>query len=79
MLGPVVVSAWREDPSSGVAVVVAFYATMIATSALLIVAFGSARRFGPGLQRGLLLVSALVLAGLGVYQLVTALLYFAAR
>jgi len=74
VLGPVVVAAWREQPSSAVAVVAAFYTVMIATSAALIVAFSSARLFGPKLQRALLLASALILAGLGVYQLVIGLL-----
>lgn len=71
VLGPIVVAAWEEAPSFGVAVVVAFYATMVTMLAVLILAFGSARFFGPGLQQGLLLVSAVILAGLGIYQLVT--------
>ena len=70
ILGPVVVSAWREAPAAAVSVVAAFYCTMIAMLALLIVAFGSLRYFGSRLQRPLLLVSALVLLGLGVYQFV---------
>jgi threonine/homoserine/homoserine lactone efflux protein len=78
ILGPVVLGAWREAPSSGVAVVVAFYATLIVTSAVLILLFGSAQSVGPNIQRRLLLVSALVLAGLGVYQLLTSTLYFTA-
>jgi len=57
---------------------VAFYATLITTSAVLILLFGSARSVGPNFQRRLLLVSALVLAGLGVYQLLTSALYFSA-
>jgi hypothetical protein len=38
--------------------------------AVTIVAFGGARFLGPGLQRKLLPASAIVLAGLGIYQLV---------
>ena len=78
VLGPVVVTAWREAPSSGVAVVVAFYATMVTMLAVLIFAFGSARFFGLKLQRTLLLVSALVLGGLGIYQLLLSVSYFRA-
>jgi len=70
VLGPVVVAAWRESPGEGVAVVVAFYATMVTMLAASIFAFGSARLLGRKLQRILLLVSALILASLGVYQLV---------
>lgn len=73
VLGPVVLAAWREEPSFAVAVIVSFYATMVIVSALLIVAFGSARLLGPKLQRGLVLVSGLVLAGIAVYQLVAGL------
>ena len=68
ILGPVVVSAWQEAPSSGVAVVVAFYVTMVAMLALLIFSFGSARHLGPRFMRALLLMSVVVLVGLGIYQ-----------
>jgi threonine/homoserine/homoserine lactone efflux protein len=70
ILGPVVVAAWQEAPSFGIAVVVAFYATMVTMLAVLIFSFGSARFLGPKFQRSLLGISALVLAGLGIYQLV---------
>jgi len=73
VLGPAVVSAWREEPAAGVAVVVSFYVVMIASTAALIVAFDGARWFGPKLQRALLGASALVLAGLGVYQFLAVL------
>ncbi len=72
VLGPIVVAAWNETPSAGVAVVVAFYATMVTMLAVIIVGFGSARFFGAGLQRALLLVSAVILAGLAAYQLFAA-------
>jgi threonine/homoserine/homoserine lactone efflux protein len=76
VLGPVVVSAWREAPGTGVAVVVAFYATLVAMLAALILAFGSARLLGPRFRRALLLASGAVLAGLGVYQLVLSVASF---
>ena len=69
ILGPVVLAAWREAPSSGIAVVSAFYATMVTMLAVLIFSFGSARHLGSKFQRTLLGLSGLVLAGLGVYQL----------
>lgn len=70
ILGPIVIGAWRQSPSAGVAVVAAFYATMVTMLGVLIVAFGTARFLGSRFQRALLLVSAMVLAGLAVYQLV---------
>jgi len=69
ILGPAVLAAWRETPAAGVAVVATFYTTMILTTIALIFAFGGARLLGPRQRRTLLLVSGLVLAGLGVYQL----------
>jgi threonine/homoserine/homoserine lactone efflux protein len=72
ILGPVVVSAWRESAVVAVVVVVAFYATLVAVNGMLIVAFGSTRFLGPSTRRSLLLVSALILAGLAAYQLALA-------
>ena len=78
VLGPIVVAAWQEAPSSGVAVVVAFYATMVTTLAVLIVLFGSARLLGARFQRALMFISVWILAGLGFYQLVRSVQYFGA-
>ena len=78
ILGPIVVGAWQEAPSSGVAVVVAFYATMVTTLAVLIVLFGSAHFLGARFQRVLMLVSVWILAGLGLYQLAKSVQYFGA-
>lgn len=72
ILGPSVVTAWKVSPHRGVAVVVAFYVTIIAVNAMLIVGFGTTRFLGPRARRFLLLASALVLAGLAAYQLVLA-------
>ncbi|MBN3035551.1 MAG: LysE family transporter [Bacteroidales bacterium] len=71
VLGPVTVTAWREAPGSGIALIAAFYITMILTLAALILLFGSARLLHPGVQRRLQLISAVILAGIGVFQLIT--------
>jgi len=78
VLGPIVVTAWQEAPSSGVAVVVAFYATMVTMLAVLIFLFGSARLLGARYQRVLMFISVWILAGLGFYQLAKCLQYFGA-
>jgi threonine/homoserine/homoserine lactone efflux protein len=67
--GPVLVRAWSESPASGVAFVAGFYMAMIATLAGIILVFGTARRIGPRVTRAMLAISAIVLAGFGVYQL----------
>lgn len=66
------VAAWREAPSNGIALVAAFYATMVVTQGALIYVMGATRWLSPTFRRGLLLVSAVILAGFGVYQLVVA-------
>ncbi len=72
VLGPLVLDAWRESPAAGVAVVAAFYGTMIATVIGMIAVFGTAGLLGPRAQRSLLLASGGILAALGVYQLALA-------
>jgi threonine/homoserine/homoserine lactone efflux protein len=69
ILGPLLLKAWHEAPARGVAVVAAFYGTMIATNAGIVLLFHLARALGPKVNRVLIGVSALALAGFGVYQL----------
>jgi len=76
VLGPIVVAAWNEAPRSGVAVVVAFYATMVTMLAFQIFVFGGARLMGPRIQQTLQLMSSLMLAVLGIYQIVKCVQYF---
>jgi threonine/homoserine/homoserine lactone efflux protein len=76
VLGPTVMAAWQETPGTGVAVVVAFYVTMVAMLALLILFFGSTRFLSPKLQNFLILISVIILAGLGIYQLVISAQFF---
>jgi len=66
VLGPSVLAAWNEDRSHGVALIAAFYVTMIGTLAGFILLVGTTRFLGNRLQRGFAGVSALVLAGLGL-------------
>jgi threonine/homoserine/homoserine lactone efflux protein len=70
VLGPEAMNAWRQAPRLAVIFVAAFYITMVATIALTIVAFGATRAFGPRAQRTFVLVSAVLLASIGVLQLV---------
>jgi threonine/homoserine/homoserine lactone efflux protein len=73
VLGPSVLGAWHGHPANAVALVAAFYGTMVVMLALFIVLVGTARFLGPRGQRALLAISAVVLALLGVYLLVTGL------
>ena len=67
--GPVLMEAWSESPRSGLAFLAGFYAVMVATLAGIILLFGTARQIGPRVNRTLLIISAIVLAGFGIYQL----------
>jgi len=74
VLGPAVLTAWRASPANAVGLVVAFYATMVTALACTILLFGTTHFLGPRGRRALVLVSAITLAALGVYQLVASLL-----
>ncbi|HSM56403.1 MAG TPA: LysE family transporter [Candidatus Sulfomarinibacteraceae bacterium] len=67
--GPVLLQAWRTTPPAGVAFLLSFYGTLIGGLALVIFLFGTARRLGPRVSRGLTAVSALALLLFGLYQL----------
>lgn len=73
VLGPALLNAWRQGPENAIALVAAFYVTLIATQAAFILLAGTTQRLGPRGRRALILASALVLAGLGVYQIAAGL------
>lgn len=77
VLGPAVLAAWRESGTSALALMAAFYGTMCLTLAGLVLLTGT-RLLGPRVQRALVAVSAVVLAGLGASLLVSALSRLAA-
>ncbi|OIO89369.1 MAG: hypothetical protein AUK03_14605 [Anaerolineae bacterium CG2_30_64_16] len=67
--GPILLRGWAETPTRGLGFLAGFYGAMIITLMGLILLFGTARRLGPQVNRALLGVSALALAGFGGYQL----------
>jgi threonine/homoserine/homoserine lactone efflux protein len=71
--GPILIRAWEESPNKGVAFLVGFYGAMIACLALIIILFGTARQLGPRVSRAALGMSAIALAGFGVYQIIKGL------
>jgi hypothetical protein len=72
-LGPAVLRAWQANPINAVGLLVAFYMTMTVSLATTIVLFGTTRFLTPRGRRALVLVSAVLLAAIGVYQLVAGL------
>jgi threonine/homoserine/homoserine lactone efflux protein len=67
--GPILIAGWRESPANGIGFLAGFYLAMIGTLVGLIVTFGAARHLGPKVSRILLGISAIALAGFGLYQL----------
>ena len=74
VLGPAAVAAWHRSPMHAAALIIAFYATMVIALACTILLFGTTRFLGPRGRRALTLVSAIILAALGVYQLAASFL-----
>ncbi len=74
VLGPTAMKGWGEAPANAVALVAAFYVTLVACLALTVVLFGLTGFLGPRGRRVLVIASAATLAALGVYQLAAAAL-----
>ena len=69
IMGPMVLQGWREAPANAIALVVAFYTTMVVSLAGIIVLFGLSRNLGPRIVRALIAISVVGLAVFGCYQL----------
>ena len=69
VLGPLLITGWREAPANGVVFLLVFYLMMISGMAGIMLMFAFTRRVGPQVSRALLGLSALALAGFGLYQI----------
>lgn len=69
VMGPLLLQGWRETPGNGVTLIIGFYLTFIFITDLIVILFGSLRRFGPKVSKVLIGISAIALAGFGFYQL----------
>jgi threonine/homoserine/homoserine lactone efflux protein len=69
VLGPLLLKGWREAPANGVALLAAFYGTMVLSLAGTIVLFAAARNLGPRVTRVLIGLSSVALACFGCYLL----------
>jgi len=68
IMGPLLLEAWDQTPVYGIALVAAFYLTMVLATAVILVLFAGARSLGPRVGRVLVGVSGLALAFFGLYQ-----------
>ena len=71
VMGPAVLLAWGENPFFAISLLGVFYLVMISTSMVLILLMGTTGLLNQSGRRTLLLISALLLAGLGIYYLGT--------
>ncbi|MBN2044300.1 MAG: LysE family transporter [Anaerolineales bacterium] len=69
VLGPALIEAWAQSPAFGVALLAAFYGILTLGNALVILLFGTTRFLNPKTRHNLILLSAIFLAGLGVFQI----------
>ena len=69
VLGPLLITGWREAPANGVVFLLVFYLTMISGMAGIMLLFAFTRRLGSQVSQALLGLSALALAGFGFYQI----------
>jgi threonine/homoserine/homoserine lactone efflux protein len=59
----------EESAAYGIALIISFYSTMVLSLMGIIILFGLARNLGPKVTRITLGISAIALAGFGIYQL----------
>ncbi len=69
VMGPLLLQAWREAPACGIALLAGFYGFLVAGLAGFIALFGMAAGLGSRVNRGLIGLSAMALAGFGCYLL----------
>jgi threonine/homoserine/homoserine lactone efflux protein len=69
VMGPLLMSSWREAPANGISLVAGFYSAMILTVIGIILLFSLVSKTGARINRILKGVSALVLACFGLFQL----------
>ncbi len=67
--GPILLTGWREAPINGIGMLAGFYLTMVTACGAIIMLFAMANRLGVKVARGLQLLSALALAGFGLYRI----------
>lgn len=70
VLGPLIVTTWRENPLDAVSIVLALFFAMIGLNIAVVLLFGQAARFGNQMRRAMLGLSVLALAGFGLFPVV---------
>ena len=71
VLGPAVMNAWEQSTSSAITLIAAFYITIVTATMGIIILFGLTGFLSTKRRRWLILLSALILAILGGYQVIS--------
>jgi threonine/homoserine/homoserine lactone efflux protein len=71
IMGPSLIKAWGESPGYAITLLAAFYFNMISINILLIILMGTSELLDQQGKRILVLISGIILAGLGIYYLVS--------
>ncbi len=74
VMGPALLAAWSVSAAHGLAFLISFYGVMTCGTALLIMLLGTTGFLSPRTRHALILVSAIILAGLGIYRLLALML-----
>lgn len=67
--GPSLLTGWHNTPVCGIGFLVGFYCALVGTLVAIIIAFGTAQRFGPRLTHALVGLSIVALVCFSFYQL----------
>ena len=70
-MGPMVMKAWGEFPGYAIALLFSFYLTMIGISLLIIIIMGTTEFLDQRGRKILIIISGVILAGLGIYYLIS--------
>ena len=69
IMGPIFIKGYEESAANGIALMISFYCTMVLSLMGIIILFGLSRNLGPKVTRITLGISAIALAGFGIYQI----------
>ena len=73
--GPILIRGWRETPIYGIGFLAGFYGILVVGLGFIILVFGTAREFGPKVNRVLIGISAIALFIFGLFQLGSGIFY----
>ena len=76
ILGPIFIKSYSQSSAYGIAFLISFYSTMVLSQIGIIILFGLAKNLGRKVTRITLGISAIALAGFGIYQLWQGVLSF---